>query len=233
MKGSKVLKFLGNGSCFNTKFGNNSAYHFDTSTNKLFLIDCGEDVFKKLCETNLLEKAQKIDVLITHLHTDHAGSLPSLIFFCKFVKNIVPTVIYPNTYVMKQYLSITGVSDDLYNLIKPEEYEDYKIESIRQQHVIDIDAYGYIMTIDNKRIFYSGDSKTLNYLILNDFLAGHFDYFYHDISRYETPAHMNIKELAKLVPEEKRRKVTCMHLDDEKTLKMAESLGFKVAVVHI
>lgn len=33
MKENKTLNFIGNGSCFNTNFGNNSAYYIDKETN--------------------------------------------------------------------------------------------------------------------------------------------------------------------------------------------------------
>ena len=40
------LKFLGRGAAFNPKENNNSAYFIEK--NNLFLIDCGESVFKKV-----------------------------------------------------------------------------------------------------------------------------------------------------------------------------------------
>ncbi len=48
MKENKTLNFIGNGSCFNTDFGNNSAYYIDKEKKSLLLIDCGETVFERL-----------------------------------------------------------------------------------------------------------------------------------------------------------------------------------------
>ena len=90
------LKFIGTGSCFNTKMGNTSAYYYNETTKHLVLIDCGETVFSDLRYSKILNEAKTIDILITHLHSDHAGSLESLIYFCAYVKNIVPTVIFPD-----------------------------------------------------------------------------------------------------------------------------------------
>ena len=42
------LKFIGRGAAFNPKEGSDSAFFVDN--NRLFLIDCGESVFCKLCE---------------------------------------------------------------------------------------------------------------------------------------------------------------------------------------
>lgn len=58
------LKFLGRGSAFNPKEGNTSAYFIDN--NQLFLIDCGETVFEKLVDSDLLKNIDSINLMITH-----------------------------------------------------------------------------------------------------------------------------------------------------------------------
>lgn len=77
------LSFLGRGSAFNPKEGNNSAYFI--SDNQLFLIDCGENIFGKILENKLLDNIETINLMITHTHSDHVGSLGSLVnyaFLC-------------------------------------------------------------------------------------------------------------------------------------------------------
>ena len=69
------LKFLGRGAAFNPKEGNNSAYFIEN--NQLFLIDCGENIFERLVENGLLESVESINLMITHTHSDHVGSLGS------------------------------------------------------------------------------------------------------------------------------------------------------------
>ena len=71
------LKFLGRGSAFNVKEGNTSAYY--KKDNILLLIDCGTTVFKSILDQHLLDNVKEVNVLITHLHDDHVGSLSSLI----------------------------------------------------------------------------------------------------------------------------------------------------------
>lgn len=73
------LKFLGRGSAHNYKEGNTAAYFVEN--NELFLIDCGEDVFQKIMGKDLLENKSKIHILITHTHSDHVGSLGSLLSY--------------------------------------------------------------------------------------------------------------------------------------------------------
>ena len=71
------IKFLGIGSAYNTKWLNSNAYFI--VANSLYLLDCGESTFGKLMELGILnDNYNGIYVLLTHLHADHAGSLPSL-----------------------------------------------------------------------------------------------------------------------------------------------------------
>lgn len=224
---SKKLKFLGIGACFNTKMGNTSAYYYDTETKHLFLIDCGMMIFPKLRYTKLLNEAKSIDVLITHLHDDHAGSLETLIYFCQYDKHIIPNVIYPNPEEMHNHL--IRVDKDAYNVILPEDYSRYPIAAYEQKHCDNMNAYGYRITCGKKTIFYSGDAKSINPEVLQLFNSGHIAHFYQDVTKLEKSVHMNVKELATLIPSEKRKFVTCMHFDDRETLEMAQALGFKVA----
>ena len=88
------LNFLGCGSAFNPLDGNTSAYF--TIGRKLYIVDVGESVFLKLYQKDLLRQYDEILILITHLHADHVGSLPSLISYCYYVKQKKVTVIHPN-----------------------------------------------------------------------------------------------------------------------------------------
>ena len=62
------LLFLGRGAAFNPKEGNTSAYFLEN--NQLFLIDCGESIFERIINKNILKNIDAINVLITHTHSD-------------------------------------------------------------------------------------------------------------------------------------------------------------------
>ena len=89
------LHFLGRGNSSNAKEGNTAAYFIDN--NELFLIDCGETVFSKIIKLELLNNIKEIHVFITHTHSDHIGSLGSLIMYCYFNIKIKLNIILPTT----------------------------------------------------------------------------------------------------------------------------------------
>ena len=90
------LLFLGRGAAFNPKEGNTSAYFLEN--NQLFLIDCGESVFERIINKKILNNIETINVIITHTHSDHVGSLGSLISYSYYKLHKPINIIVPNNY---------------------------------------------------------------------------------------------------------------------------------------
>ena len=86
-----MLKFIGTGSAFNHQMGNTSAYIKQDNT--LFIIDCGETAFARMKQLNLFEGVQNVYIAITHMHSDHVGSLGSLIAYLNIFYGITPTLV--------------------------------------------------------------------------------------------------------------------------------------------
>lgn len=240
-----MLKFLGSGSAFNTKLGNNSAYIIENRT--LLLIDCGSSTFKTLLENNVLEDIDNIYVLITHTHPDHIGSLGDLIFYSyysmgePFEGKI--TLLHPSEQRLEKILDLMGVKSDLYNIHSSFTYsrvsEDdglyihelkTSITPIPTEHVEELECYGYILTKEDEAVFYSGDSCKIPEFMLHLLINGEFNYFYQDTCRsdYNGNVHLSLRELCELVPQESRHLVYCMHLDEEFDRREAEDFGFNV-----
>ena len=79
------LRFIGTGGCFSKENINNSAYLKEDG--HLILFDCGETVFHQILKNDIIDTdINRIDIIITHIHADHVGSLGSLIFFTRFKK---------------------------------------------------------------------------------------------------------------------------------------------------
>lgn len=226
-----ILKFLGTGSCFNTKAGNNSAYfiHNLGGKKRLVLFDCGETVFARILELGLLKDIEEVFILITHLHTDHVGSLSSLIFYLHYVLNIKPVVCFPYNSVTL-YLDLVGVDHELYEYVNTGNIY-YDIQALNQNHSKKISAFGYLFKLDNNLIYYSGDSKSINPLVLDMFRDpnSNITEFYQDVTKYENDAHMNINDLVSIFSKEERKKITLMHFDDDELISIAKKYGFNVA----
>ena len=76
------LKFLGVGAAFNYFTNNNCAYF--KQNGKLYIFDMGEKICDKILALHLLDDVDEIVVLITHLHSDHIGSLEPFLYWIHF-----------------------------------------------------------------------------------------------------------------------------------------------------
>ena len=154
-----ILTFLGKDSGFGDK--NNSAYIEEDE--KFILIDCGFTVFEILKNKFNFNKYKNIEIIITHLHNDHAGSLCQLILYIWFTYH-KKVIVISKCQKIKEYLEITGAPNEAYEIKECTE----NIKFIETEHVKELDSYGFEMNIRGKRIIYTGDTKTLepflNYL---------------------------------------------------------------------
>lgn len=223
------LKFIGRGSAFNIKEGNNSAYI--KKDKEFILIDCGEGIFGRIIENNLLNNIETVKVLITHLNADHVGSLSTLIFYCYYMKKITPIIYYPNTDI-EELLKLMGHNKE-YILQKPEVNSNFNIGSlnfsfISVSHMKVMDCYALDICDEDKRVYYSGDSNDIPKQIISE--LDKIDEFYQDtcIAEYEGNIHLSLRKLCELIPENCRDKVYCMHIDNNELIIKAKEQGFNI-----
>lgn len=231
-----MIKFLGIGGAFNTKLGNNSGYI--KSGDSMLLIDCGGTVFSRLRELNLLEDVKNIHIVITHTHPDHVGSLGDLIFYCHYILKIKPYIYFPENNVLENLLTLIGVKSNMYthsiatnNVVRDKNQMIFYIDFVKAKHTKTIPAYGFYLKIDGKTLYYSGDSNSISEIALEQLKNGEIDFFYQDVTSldYIGSGHMFIGELYKVIPENFRGKVYCMHLNEDLIEEEILIKGFSIA----
>ena len=247
----QTLKFIGIGSAFNSKLGNTSAYIKDNDN--LLLIDCGEDVFEKILEMNLLDNVNKVNILITHFHSDHVGSLSSLIFYCTLILKKKANVYYPHEDKLQELLLLQGASQEHYNLILNKEIKEmnvsfdefpaYHIDIFKdsfgnvyygeQHETTDVrmfSCFGYKINYNGKSIYYSGDSYHVAQKDIALLEKGGYDEFYQDTCGldYSGNVHLSFKLLCELIKPEFRSNVFCMHIDEALNAEEVKKLGFNI-----
>lgn len=151
---SGPLYFIGTGSAFNYKLGNNSAYIKRDST--MLLIDCGSSVFHSLRKLNLLQDISSLYLVITHMHPDHIGSLGDLIFYTYYALQFKTTLIYPDPPSLISLLDTMGVREEFYDFItinnnKGVQITDINLKHLTQEHINTLKSFAYILELDGSK----------------------------------------------------------------------------------
>ncbi|HAK43588.1 MAG TPA: MBL fold metallo-hydrolase [Clostridium sp.] len=234
-----MLNFIGTGSAFNTELGNTSA--FIKNNNSLLIIDCGGTVFHRLQELNLFDKLENLYIIITHTHPDHVGSLGEVIFYSYYILKRRPTIFFPKKELIEGFLTNIGVSAEMYKLnsferidVNDTQFGKFSIEFLPVSHVDTIPAYGFVMKLNEKLFYFSGDANNISSKVINRILNGEINRVYQDTCGldYEGNNHLSLRKLCNIVPQEFRYKFYCMHLDKHITEKEIKENGFNVARIY-
>ncbi len=175
-----TLKFLGSGSAF-TVGGDNfqSNILLTAPSGRHLLLDCGTDIRFSL-HAEGLSYPDITDIYISHLHSDHVGGLEYIGFTTKFD----PQCDRPKLYLSQDIATdlwdkclaggMEATEGDLTDLssyfrvnsLKPDEsftWEGISFQLVKLNHVDTgfklMPAYGLFFQINNRYIFFSGDTK--------------------------------------------------------------------------
>ncbi len=234
------LKFLGRGASLNPKEGNNSSYFIEN--NQLFLIDCGESIFERLIENKILENVENINLMITHTHSDHIGSLGSLLSYCFYTLHKVVNIILPDnpkhlTNIGK-ILNGFGCNREMYNYVNEKLFDDKylnfkSIRYVETDHCDELNCYGLLFTTQNGIVYYSGDTREVNTIkkLINS--GEVIDKLYIDTTtaNFSGNPHLYIGVLQETIPEELKSHVYCMHLNNDNCIEQAKTFGFNVVEI--
>lgn len=231
------LNFLGRGSAFNPKEGNTSAFFIED--NELFLIDCGENIFERLIRLNLLNTIKAINVIITHTHSDHIGSLGTLAMYSYYILKKPIVIILPEEAKYKSsidnILKAVGCDIDMYKYVCEKEFDNkYKvfnsIKYIEAKHRKNLNCYSIIFDTNRGIVFYSGDTSELNNVKSLIEENKPIDKLYLDTTTDDFPGnvHLNIDMLKKSIPNDLTKNVYCMHFNNDECIRKAEEYGFNI-----
>lgn len=226
------LNFLGRGAGYHSKESNTAAYIRDNET--LLLIDCGETVFKKILEKSLMDGVKEVHILITHMHSDHVGSLAGFIGFCYWKYKITTKVYFKEREKIKAFLELLGLKEnESFVVLNPDGKRikslNLEVNSKLTKHVKTLNTYSYILIFDKANsIFYSGDTYETNIDIMTFLKNGNL--VYHDtcVDDSEENVHTSLRKLCELVPKEYRNQVYCIHIDGDNFIEEANRQGFKI-----
>lgn len=220
-----MLQFLGCGAAFNAALGTNAA--FFTHNGSLYLLDCGETVFERAKLAGLLDDAKEIYVAVTHFHSDHVGSLGTLLGYCHFILKKPATVIHPSEQ-LKTLMTMMGMPENQYRWLPSLDADGVRIQPVPVAHG-DLPAWGFEVTCGDKTVFYSGDASELPMALVEALASGRVSRAYLDACDAPTSAlHMTICGLQEQVPFSLREKITLMHLNHDYTA-FAKAQGFACA----
>lgn len=226
--------FLGSGAGFYPEAGNTSAYFL--TCGHLFLIDCGETVFSELKKRGILDGISDITVVISHLHSDHCGSLSSLIIYCRYALNIPVSLCVPDDASyrkqLKTLLELMGCSNDLYRFINESALHNFgpynSLHYIPTEHVPCLICYSFILDSPAGSLFYSADTcsfSSFQYYLEN---YSNITGIFFDVTDADYPGnvHVCLSKVAAAIPSELRDRTYFMHLNSQKCAEKCIAMGF-------
>ena len=207
------LNFLGCGAAFYPELGNTAAWF--ENKGHFYLLDCGGEIFCKVINVEKFKEAQKVTVILTHMHGDHVGGLSELISFLWFKRGIRVSVVYPDKR-LDEYLKLTGIMKENYSRIEKLEGQDgIWAEPVPVIHDLSMGCYGYLIQDNKEKIYYSGDSQLVSENIIDCLRKGEFSRLYLDTAKYASKesGHGNYEAMKERIETGLRHRVMCMHLD--------------------
>lgn len=215
------VRVLGSGSGLDASLGNTSFVLSHQGEN--ILVDCGYTVFPKLLDLGIQDSIDT--VFISHLHSDHVGSLCALLEYNCFAKGKKTRLCGVD---LKPYVDLTNLTlwDACVNGAQVS-----GVELIETKHIPGASSVGALFF---DKVFYSGDT---GYSLLGSELANRAELIIHEAYLKDMPLsgksdayiHVGIETLAKSASAEVRAKTWITHYSkpsSEQLENMCKDLGF-------
>ena len=230
------LRFLGRGAGFNVREGNTAA--FLRRGDEMLLIDCGETVFQRLSEGHWLDGVREVRVAVTHLHSDHCGSLGTLGLYLYFTAGCGMKLVVPPDdgfqNDLRSLLRLYGLPDGAWTMLPDSGFGTFAgvraLRFVPTRHAPTMTCFSLQWEGARGAVFYSAD--TCEGEPLARFLREHgdFDRVYMDATDLDLPdgVHLPVQKTARIVPRDLRSRVFLMHLNGESCETLGRELGFGI-----
>ncbi|MCL2043262.1 MAG: MBL fold metallo-hydrolase [Treponema sp.] len=234
------LNFLGRGAGFNPDEGSTSAYFVDNG--EMFLIDCGESIFHSIWHKKIMDSVSALNVFITHTHSDHVGSLGSLMLYSFAAKKMPVNLIIDRNvgYLssLKSLIKIFGLTKKMFNFADTSDFDGKyslfsKVRYIKVTHSKELEACSLLFETDRGLVFYSGDLNDTAPVMELINSGRRIDKMYIDSNGLPepNPHHLTVQQLNDIVPPDLKSRVYCMHINNAQCIDEAQACGFNVVTV--
>lgn len=227
----KKLNFIGIGGATNVELGGNCCYLKDDDN--LLIIDVCEGATEKLKKINVFDGIKNIYVAITHTHFDHVAGLGVFIWYCNFILNISPKIIYSNLKYarnLKKLLKVTGVDKKYVEFIKDSSFELKGLTLSMQPtiHTPKLQCFGIMFKDELGKYYYTGDTNDVSYIkeLCED---ENVKTIYTEVATKKYDVHIKYDDIKSLDKE----KLVLMHFDTIELYKKAIEDGFNVACIKV
>ncbi|GEM_PF-608589 len=206
------LKFLGCGAGFNPNYGSNSAY-LNLPDRGMLLLECGEQTFARLINLPDFLNAKYLIAIVSHTHSDHAGSLGNMVMHSYNVLHRRVTIVYGGLRQrreLRRLLNSFGVPRGCYRMVSVRRINDLINEHTNvdghilvgmtpTKHTDLLACYSInIIQFCGRRqqdgIYWSGDTCEIEPML--PYLVSGYQ-IYQEVGVRHSPAHVNIQDLDK------------------------------------
>ena len=227
--------FLGSGAAFYPEAGNTSAYFL--ADKHLYLIDCGETVFSELMKRGIFQDISAVTAVISHLHSDHCGSLSSLIIYCHYALGIPFYLCVPDhgeyCSQLKILLKLMGCTESLYSFITESELSCFgpyqALHYIPTEHVPCLLCHSFVLDSPEGSLFYSADTCSLS--PLQNFISDHnkITGIFFDVTDADFPGnvHVCLTKAVSAIPLRLRERTFFIHMNSRECAEKCRALGFQ------
>lgn len=231
------LNFLGIGSAWNINEDNTLAYI--KKDDKMILIDCGESITRKIIANDILSGIKELYILISHTHSDHVGSLGTLLFYSKYNKQIANKIVLPKdecfTANLKEYLRLVDITTevefvDFSDLISA--FNLIKFDILKATHVKTLPCYCFVLEDEEGLVYYSTDNSNVDYI--KHYLQYPNSKIYTEIcdSNEMQEEHLSIGLLEQSISSTEKKRIYLMHINEMLNVSELLKKGYNIPKIE-